>query len=58
MDKMHQSGTTDDARPLAGSDAAFAPPCSGFTLRGRRWITSAAADQADRAAAPGRGPIG
>ncbi|MGI3781460.1 MAG: hypothetical protein ACRYG2_11860 [Janthinobacterium lividum] len=57
---MHEQKTTDsnDLRPLAGTDAAFAPPCSGFTLRGRTWVYSASADRADRASAPGRGLIG
>ncbi|MGI3781772.1 MAG: hypothetical protein ACRYG2_13445 [Janthinobacterium lividum] len=56
---MHEQKTTDrdDRRPLAGTDAASAPPCSGFTLRGRTWVYSAA-DQADRTSAAGRGLIG
>ena len=58
---MHDQKTvdSDDRRPLAGTDAASAPPCSGFTLRGRAWVPSTVvAGPTDRTAAPGRGHIG
>ena len=58
---MHDQKTvdSDDRRPLAGTDAASAPPCSGFTLRGSAWVYSAVATvPADRTSAPGRGLIG
>ena len=58
---MHDQKTvdSDDRRPLAGTDAASAPPCSGFTLRGRAWVySSVATGPADRTSAPGRGLIG
>jgi hypothetical protein len=59
MDETQQTSATDDHRPLAGTDAAFAPPCSGFTLRGRDWVYSATRpDRADRGTAAGRGLIG
>ena len=59
MDKTQQTTGTDEHRPLAGTDAASAPPCSGFTLRGRTWLYSAATpDQANRGSAAGRGLIG
>ena len=58
---MHDQKTvySDDRRPLAGTDAASAPPCSGFTLRGRAWVhDTVATGPADRTAAPRRGLIG
>ncbi|HEY0237949.1 MAG TPA: hypothetical protein VGC37_04830 [Friedmanniella sp.] len=59
MDQTQQTGATVEQRPLAGTDAAFAPPCSGFTLRGRTWTYSAAAvDPADRSPTARRGLIG
>jgi hypothetical protein len=49
----------DDRRPLAGTDAASAPPCSGFTRRGDAWLPGTVGPgTADRTAAPGRGLIG
>jgi hypothetical protein len=56
---VHAQKTTDrdDRRPLAGTDAASAPPCSGFTLRDRTWLPGAT-DRADRAPDAGRGLIG
>jgi hypothetical protein len=59
MDNTQQTSGTDERRPLAGTDAASAPPCSGFMLRGRTWVYSATtADQADRGSTAGRVLIG
>lgn len=47
-----QPTSVDDERPLAGTDAASAPPCRGFVLRDGAWLDGSRPGR-DRA---GRGP--
>ena len=55
-----QTTSADDARPLAGTDAASAPPCSGFVRRDGTWLDAGRTtrDRAARGPRPGRVLIG